>query len=529
LAPARAARRVWRNRRQWTHPASLALLTAVVGSVVWLLLAPTGSDLSAQQVHARFVAQHGLMPVDMLWFGGTEWYGYSLLVPPLAAVVGTAAVGIGATTVAAAEFGALVSGFHVRRAQLGAVLAAVTLVANLTVGRITFAAGIAVGLGCLLALTVRHWIRWPLAAVAAVVTCAASPLAGLFLGLIAMTMVLRGRRSEGIVIGSFVALMLLVDRWLGQSGQMPIDNIDVVRAALAAALIAVCSSSRSVRIAMALSAVGVALAWLLPTPVGSNSVRLLAIFGAPVMVATSRLSRKAVVTIAVVVFVVIPPMTPDHVIGIGDDQNSRAYFRPLIRELRTLQVTGRLEIPPLRQRWETYYVSQTIPLARGWMTQLDQLYNPLFFDGTLDARTYRRWLLDNAVQYVAVAEGAPARAGATEREIVREGLPYLKVIWSSRFWTLYRFPGSSPVVSRPAADIELSATSVGFRAPVSGPYEVRLRWSRWLTVSGRSACLRPDGSWLWVQVAQPGSYRISSAVDPGSAHRVCASTKLTPG
>jgi hypothetical protein len=522
LAPARATWSVWRNRLPWTHPATLALVTAVAGSAVWLLLAPTGSDLSAQQVHARFVAQHGFIPIDMLWFGGTDWYGYSLLVPPLAAIVGTAAVGVVSTTVAAAEFGALVSGFHVRRAQLGAVLGAVTLIANLTVGRITFAVGIAVGLACLLMLSIGHWTRWPLAAVAAVLTCAASPLAGLFLGLVALTMVLRGRRAEGIVIGSVVALMLLLDRWLGQSGQMPIDNIDVVRAAFAAALIAVCSSSRSVRIAMALSAIGVALAWLLPTPVGSNAVRFLAIFGAPVMVATSRLSRKAVVTLAVVVFAVIPPMTPDHVIGIGDDQNARAYFRPLIRELRTLPVTGRLEIPPLRQRWETYYVSPTIPLARGWMTQLDQMYNPLFFDGTLDARSYRAWLHDNAVQYVAVAEGAPASAGAAEREIVREGLPYLEVIWSSRFWTLYRFQGATPVVSRPAGDIDQSATALGFRAPASGSYEVRLRWSRWLTVSSRAACLRPDGPWISVDVARPGTYQVSSGVDPGSAHRVCA-------
>jgi hypothetical protein len=528
LASAHAGSAGPRNRVALTHPALLAMAVGTVGAVVWLLLEPTGGDLSAQQVHARFVAEHGFVPVDMLWFGGTDWYGYSLLVPPLAAVVGTAAVGVAATTVAAAEFGALVSGFHVRRAQLGAVLAALTLVANLTVGRITFAAGIAVGLGCLLLLTIGHWTRWPLAAVGAVLTCAASPLAGLFLGLVALTMVLRARRVEGLVVGSVVALMLIVDRWLGQSGQMPIDNIDVVRAAFAAVLIAVCSSSRSVRIAMALSAVGVALAWLLPTPVGSNAVRFLAIFGAPVMVATSRLSRKAVVTLALVVFVVIPPMTPDHVIGIGDDQNSRAYFRPLIRELRTLPVTGRLEIPPLRQRWETYYVSPTIPLARGWMTQLDQLYNPLFFDGTLDAGTYRRWLHKNAVQYVAVAEGAPASAGAAEREIVREGLPYLKVIWASRFWTLYRFQGATPVVARPAADIEQSATSVGFRAPASGSYEVRLRWSRWLTLSGRDACMRPDGSWLSVDVARPGMYRVGSAVDPGSAHRVCASTRSTP-
>jgi hypothetical protein len=470
------------------------------------------------------VAEHGFVPVDMLWFGGTDWYGYSLLVPPLAAVVGTATVGVVATITAAAEFGGLVSSFRDRRAELGAVVGALALVANLTVGRITFAVGVAIGLGCLSVLAVRHWARWPLAGIGAVVTCAASPLAGLFLGLAATTMLLRGRRVDAVVVGGGVGLMLVAELWLGQNGRMPMEASDVVRGVVAAVLVAVGSSSRSVRMAAALSGAGVLVAWLVPSPVGVNAVRLLAIFGAAVMVATSRRTRKVVLALAAVVLLVVPPITPDQVIGIGDDQNSPAYFQPLVRELRTLRLTGRLEIPPLRQRWETYYVSPTMPLARGWMTQLDHLYNPLFFDGTVDAVTYRRWLLENAVQYVAVAEGAPASAGSAERALVRDGLPYLRVIWSSRFWTLFQVEGARPTVARPASDIVQNATTVGFHAPATGSYEVRLRWSRWLTLTGPAGCLRPTGEWIAVDVERPGIYRISSATEPGAAHRVCRST-----
>jgi hypothetical protein len=489
--------------------------------VVWLLLEPTGGDLSAQQVHARFVAEHGWVPVDMLWFGGTDWYGYSLLVPPLAAVVGTAVVGVVATIVAAAEFGWLVSGYQARPARLGAAVCALTLVANLTVGRITFAVGLALGLGCLCLPAIRRWARWPLLGIGAVVTCAASPLAGLFLGLAATTMLLRGRRSDAVVLGGGVALMLAAESWLGQNGRMPMAASDAVRGVLAAALVAVASRSVPIRIAAALSAGGVLVAWLVPSPVGVNAVRPLAIFGAAVLLATSQLSRKLVLTLAAVVVIVVPPITPDLVIGIGDDQNSRAYYRPLIRELRTLPLTGRLEIPPLRQRWETYYVSPTMPLARGWMTQLDNLYNPLFFDGTVNAATYRQWLLQNAVQYVAVAEGAPASAGSAERKLVREGLPYLHEIWSSRFWTLYAVDGARPTVAPPASHIVQAATAVGFHAPAPGSYEVHLRWSRWLTLTGPGGCIRASGEWITVQVERAGSYRVSSTTWPGAAHRVC--------
>jgi hypothetical protein len=499
------------------------MAVATAGAVLWLLLEPTGGDLSAQQVHARFVAEHGFVPVDMLWFGGTDWYGYSLLVPPVAAVVGTVAVGAVATVAAAAEFGGLLSAWRVRRAQLGAVVGAVALVANLIVGRITFAVGVALGLGCLRLLTARYRARRPLAGVGAVITCAASPLAGLFLGLVATTMLLRGRRVDAVVVGGGVALMLATEFWLGQNGRMPMDVSDVIRGVVAAALVAVGSASRSVRTGAVLSGAGVLVAWLVPSPVGVNAVRLLAIFGAAAMVATSGLSRKVVVALAAAVLLIVPPITPDQVIGIGDDQNSGAYFRPLIRELRTLPLTGRLEIPPLRQRWETYYVSPTMPLARGWMTQLDHLFNPLFFDGTVDAASYRRWLLENAVQYVAVAEGAPASAGSAERGLVRDGLPYLRAIWSSRFWTLFAVDGARPTVARPGSHIVQSATTVGFHAPATGSYEVHLRWSRWLTLTGPGGCLRPTGEWLTVDVERPGDYRISSATQPGAAHRVCRS------
>ena len=60
---------------------------ASVLALVWLLLPPTGSDLSAQVAHADFAGAHPWSPVDLQWFGGTSLLGYSVIVPPLMAAL----------------------------------------------------------------------------------------------------------------------------------------------------------------------------------------------------------------------------------------------------------------------------------------------------------------------------------------------------------------------------------------------------------------------------------------------------------
>ena len=50
----------------------------------------------------------------------------------------------------------------------------------------------------------------------------------------------------------------------------------------------------------------------------------------------------------------------------------------------------RVEIVPTLRHWEVAEVAPEIPIARGWWRQLDMEYNPLFYDGTLDAATLSR-------------------------------------------------------------------------------------------------------------------------------------------
>ena len=105
----------------------------------------------------------------------------------------------------------------------------------------------------------------------------------------------------------------------------------------------------------------------------------------------------------------------------------------------------RVEIVPTLRHWEVAEVAPEIPIARGWWRQLDMEYNPLFYDGTLDAATYREWLDREAVSYVAVPHGELDDAGVDEAALIAGGLPYLELDRVLADWTRVRG-------GRPAAD-----------------------------------------------------------------------------
>jgi len=240
-------------------------------------------------------------------------------------------------------------------------------------------------------------------------------------------------------------------------------------------------------------------------------------------VSTSRLPMRWVVPVVVAAVCWLPPLTSDDVTAIGEPSNASAYYGELTSELQRLPLSGRVEIPPTLQRWEAVYVADRVPLARGWMTQLDDGYNSLFFDGVVDASSYRRWLHDNAVQYVAVSDAATAEAGRAETALVDGGLPFLDLVWAGRHWTVYRVVPAGSIVTG-ARLLSQDATSVTFRVSEARTVLARVRWSRWLTLAGPGGCLRRQGTWTAVVVQRPGTYRLGSALASGTDHRECTAT-----
>ncbi|MDX6298058.1 MAG: hypothetical protein QOI51_1915 [Nocardioidaceae bacterium] len=502
-------------------PAALAATLAGCLSLIWAALPPVGSDLAAQVAHAEFFGRSGWLPIDMRWFGGTDVFSYSLLSPPLMAVLGVTLFGILTTVAASGLLGLLLEKCAVPHPRAAAIVGAGCFAANLMVGRLTFALGVGVGLATLLGLWLEGRWRLPLLVLGTVLTWAASPLAALFLAMVGVALVARRRVAVGSALVMTGGLVLLASAGLGQSGVMPMAADDLARGVLACIVVAVVTRYHLVRIVAALSGLSLIFAYFVATPVGVNAVRFPAIFAVPVALATSRMRWRALIPVLAVTFLLIPPMTLGDAI-VGQPANQAQFFTQLNHQLATRHLTGRVEVVPTADRWESVYVAGHVPLARGWMTQVDRARNELFFDPALmTAANYEKWLWRNGVQYVALSDAPPAAAGATEEALIQQGLPYLSVAWVGRDWTLYAVQNPTTTVS--GADIvSQNGSAVTFRTSAPGEVTIRVEWSRWLTLNGPgAACLTPLKWWTQVQVHRPGTYVLSSSLLPGNAAAQC--------
>jgi hypothetical protein len=197
-----------------------------------------------------------------------------------------------------------------------------------------------------------------------------------------------------------------------------------------------------------------------------------------------------------------------------------SYYEPLLAELerRTRGRPARVEIPPTGNRWEAGYVAPRFPLARGWLRQLESDDRDLFTDGNLTAAEYRRWLDREGVSYVAVADAQLDYLAADEEDLIRRGLPYLRAVWSDEHWRLYRVEGDAGLVDREGPrrtvqDGRITALGpAGFTivARDSGALLVRVRYSRYWTVTAGEACVERHGDWTEVQVIRPGTVSVAA-------------------
>jgi hypothetical protein len=397
-----------RHRLEW-----VTAVVAVALAVILLLLPPLGSDLSAQVARAGFFAEHGYTPIDLRWYAGVDQLGYSLLSQPVMALLGVRVTGGLALVAAATLLAVLFRRTGVTRPWAGSLVGAFCIAGNLVSGRITYALGVALGLAALVALTAPRWQR--LAAVAALLAAAASPVVALFLGLVGVTLLLDRRVRAGLLIAVPAALPLLVTALLfGDGGWMNISRTDTTRAVVAGLAVALLVPLRPVRIGAALSAVGVLAAALIHTPVGLNATRLAVMFTLPVLAACARPPRPRLTVVPMVVLAGVwqPPVAVSDVRDLGNPTADPAFFRPLLDRLGRETLTGRVEIPPTRAYWEAAHLGK-VPLARGWLRQADIDRNPLFFadipgtrgtGGELTPASYRAWLADRAVQFVALPD-----------------------------------------------------------------------------------------------------------------------------
>jgi hypothetical protein len=216
----------------------------------------------------------------------------------------------------------------------------------------------------------------------------------------------------------------------------------------------------------------------------------------------------------------------------GQPSTHRSFYAPLLAALTraaAAEPAGRVEVVPTEFHWEAVYVAAVMPLARGWERQLDEADNPLFYGGArhLNASSYRAWLVDNGVRYVAVPDAPLDFAGTSEARLVAAGVPGLDLIWRSADWQLFRVDGSPGIVAAPARLLRASGGRIDVATSGPGPVLVRARYSPdWQLASGQG-CVAPapaadgtgDGTWIKVEVPRAEQFSLRLTLFAG--RRAC--------
>lgn len=512
-------------------------LLAALGAIVFLIVAPRTVDLAAHVYRADLFDREGFTIWNGNWYGGHHTPAYSVLFPPLAALLSPMVVGALAAVGAAAAFEALVRGAFGPRARYAAVWFGIGSATLLFTGRLPFALGVAVGLTALLALQRR---RTALAAAAAVACSLASPVAGLFLALAAVAQALAGgplRRASIIVTAAALLPIAVLTVAFPEGGWEPfaLSSFWPVLLFCAACLVLLPREQRALRIGAALYGLAAIAAYAIHTPMGGNAVRLGALFGGPVLLAVAlrgRPSPQRSLVLAVTFTALLVWQWRAAVRDVdkvsGDPATQASYYRPLVEQLEAAGgPPGRVEVPFTRAHWEAAEVAPHYPLARGWQRQLDIERNPIFYEGPLDASTYRDWLGENGVRFVALASAVPDYTSERERELIESGLPYLRQVWSSHDWSLFEVTSPHPmVVPAPGADlrlIRLGSDELDLEVRRPGAAVVRVAWSPYWIADG--ACVERAGEWTRVTPQRAGTLRMRMEFAPGrvvSRGRRCA-------
>jgi hypothetical protein len=485
---------------------------AVVLAVAYLLAPPMGRDYSAQLAHAQLAEQHWPELLDLRWYGGFNPLGYSVWSPPVMALLGvglTTALGYVASVVL---FAALLKRTEVVRPVAGAITAAICLTGNLVITRTTFALGLAVALGALLALVSG---RLRITAMLSVLAALASPVAGLFLGLAGGALFLSGQRRAGVMLAlSGMVPTVAMTLAFGNGGYQTFGARQALMGLLVCLVVGgLCWRRRVLRWGALLSAGLIVAAYLIPSPVGTTATRLPELFGAPIIVAFATVPLVAVVAGTVASVLLLPPTSITEVEERGDPALTAQFYAPLVNQLVIRGISGPIEVVPTQRRGETAFVAPVVAIARGWSRQTDTAHNDIFYDGTLNADTYQKWLDDNAISYVALSNGPYDWAAPDEANLVRSGLPNLRPVWSDQTWTLYAVTNPRPVISPPGQVVSRDAVSLTVSLPQRGEYVVRVRWSPY--VSASTGCMRAaEGGWSEVVVQQPGTVKIEGSLTP---------------
>lgn len=534
-------------RPDWLPAVALSFALALA-MLIW---SPPVGDLAAQVFRTELFHEAGLAIWNGSWYGGHYTLTYSVLFPPLAALLGPQVVGLLAVVSSSYLFDRLVRdrwGAEARWATLWFAAGVVTLLAD---GQLTFALGVAFGLATLRCLQTG---RGPLAIAAAAACPLASPVAGAFLaGVLLAGALERGRPANRLAIAAgalSLTLVLAPNLAFPEAGHFPFVFSSYVAIPLwcAGALILTQGAreeERQLRRVLVAYVLASTLIWLTPNAMGGNAVRLGALFGGPVLAAVllSRRPRPTVPTwfyapllvLAIVAsfYWQLTASVTQIARSVGDPSTAKTYFHPAARWLRDHGGEGmRVEVPPTANHWESAYLATKFELARGWLRQLDTTRDDLFYDEKkLTVASYGAWLRSNAISYVALPDAPLDYSSVAERRIVLGEPFYLDLRFRSEHWRIYAVRDPKPLVAPlggAAATVKWFGRQ-GFALDVTRPGEflVRVSFTPYWSIARGSGCILHRGDWTVARASRPGVFRVAADFSVGRAWNAVTGAKKT--
>ncbi len=527
-------------RPEWLPAVALSSALALL-MLIW---SPPVGDLAAQVFRTELFQQAGLAIWNGSWYGGHYTLTYSVLFPPLAALLGPQVVGGLAVVSSAYLFDRLVRdrwGVEARWATLWFAAGVVTLLAD---GQLTFALGVAFGLGSLRALQTG---RGPLAIAAAASCALASPVAAAFLAGVVLAGAVEwgGRvpRAALGVAGLALALTVIPNIAFPEPGTFPFAFSSFVAIPLfcggALFVIRGLPEERQLRRVLVGYILAATLIWLLPNAMGGNAVRLGALFGGPVLAAVVLARRPRVapwfLALALVggLYWQLTASVNQIARSVGDPSTASDYFEPAAGWLRAHGGEGmRIEVPPTANHWESAYLAPKFELARGWLRQLDTTRDDVFYDqGELTDAAYSSWLRRNAISYVALPDAQLDYSSVAERRLILAAPRYLDLRFQSPHWRIYQVRGAKPLVA-PLGTARAETLWVGrqgFALNVTQPGEflVRVNFTPYWSIARGAGCILRRGDWTVTRASHPGVFRVAADFSLGRAWNAVTGAKKT--
>ena len=489
-------------------------------AAAYVIISPRSEDLAAHLLRAKLFATEGFGIWNNWWYAGHNVPGYSVLFPPLGALLTPQVAGAIAIVPSAALFESMVHRRFGPDAWLGALWFGAATGTSLFTGRLTFAFGLLPALGTAFALQRR---RTGVAVALAAITALASPVDAVFAALAGVAQAagayIEERRVTAALPGIYVVIasalpVLALAVAFPEGGTEPFAFSALWPLVLISGAFVFLIPRRdcALRAGAALYAVGCVLSFAVASPVGSNVTRLGPLIAGPLAALLLWPRRKWALIALALPLLYLQWQAPVRDIRTADDNRevTSAYFQPLISYLsRQPDQPFRIEIPFTLFHWEAYAVAPYFPLARGWERQLDTKDNALFYSGRLTADRYSAWLHWLAVRYVAVPDAKLDYSAVAEVALIDRGLPYLHLVRRTAHWRIYSVLDATPMAQGAAVLRALGPNWLQLQASGPGQALIRVRWSPYWAVTQGTGCVADADGFTRLQLRRAGPVHVA--------------------